>query len=101
MEAVLLRIESLRFSSKKRRGVSPHRVEELRRELEEGKDLLPISVCAMGDGTYVVRDGRHRIQAHLEAGIDCIFAFVKNSIDSIKRIFSKMYLAMCEVFLLK
>jgi hypothetical protein len=77
-EAVLLPIEALRYTTKKRRGISPGRVEELRRAIESGEDVLPIRVNALGDGTYVVRDGRHRIQAHLEAGIGLIYAFVDN-----------------------
>ncbi|MDO8600776.1 MAG: ParB N-terminal domain-containing protein [bacterium] len=79
-QAVLLSIGSLRFSEKKRRGVSEKRVEELRRLVEAGRDLPPIRVHALGDGTYVVRDGRHRIKAHLAAGIDCIFSIVENVI---------------------
>jgi ParB-like chromosome segregation protein Spo0J len=77
-EVVLLPIEVLRYTAKRRRGISPRRVEELRQAIELGDDVLPIRVNALGDGTYVVRDGRHRIQAHIEAGIGFIYALVDN-----------------------
>jgi len=82
---VLLPISTLRFPAKTRGGVSPKRVEELRRALESGEEMFPIKVHALGDGTYVVRDGRHRIQAHLEAGISVIDAVIDNIIQIIKR----------------
>lgn len=84
MRKLLLPIELLRFSQKKRRGVSPKRVEELRMQIEMGEDIMSISVRALHDGTYVVSDGRHRIQAHLEAGISVIFARVKNIITQLR-----------------
>lgn len=77
-EAVLLPIEALRYTTKKRRGICSRRVEEIRQALEFGEDIPPIRVNALGDGTYVVKDGRHRIQAHLEAGIGFIYALVDN-----------------------
>ncbi len=82
-ETVLLSIESLRFSRKKRRGVSPRRVQELQMEIEADIDYTPIRVNALGDGTYVVKDGRHRIQAHIEAGIDLIYAIIENTTSRI------------------
>ena len=85
MQIALLSTDLLRFSSRKRRGVSPHRIEEFRKLIEEGVELPPIHVCALGDGSYVVRDGRHRIQAHLEAGIGFIYARIENSIDRFKK----------------
>jgi ParB-like chromosome segregation protein Spo0J len=73
-----LPLSVLRFTEKKRRGVSPRRVEELRRALEDGEDMHPIRVHALGDGTFVVEDGRHRIRAHLAAGITMILAIIQN-----------------------
>ena len=78
MKEILLPIGLLRFSRKKRRGVSQRRVEELRAKIEMGEDVMPILARALPDGTYVVSDGRHRIQAHLEAGITVILARVKD-----------------------
>ena len=79
-----LTIECLRFSRKKRRGVSPKRVEELRQKLEAGEDIFPILVSELHDGTYVVSDGRHRIEAHLKAGVSLICARIKNIIEQLK-----------------
>ncbi|KKT29662.1 hypothetical protein A3I36_00365 [Candidatus Giovannonibacteria bacterium RIFCSPLOWO2_02_FULL_45_28] len=84
MREVLLPIELLRFSAKKRRGVSQKRVEELRMQIEMEEDIMPILVRALHDGTYVVSDGRHRIQAHLEAGISVILARVKDIIEKLR-----------------
>src|SRR3989344_4896076 len=84
MREVLLPIELLRFSAKKRRGFSQKRVEELRMQIEMEEDIMPILVRALHDGTYVVSDGRHRIQAHLEAGITVILARVKDIITRLK-----------------
>ncbi len=93
-------IDSLRFSSKKRRGVSPKRVDQLRQALEYGESMMPIRVNALGDGTYVVKDGRHRIQAHLEAGIDHIYAFVDNLSRRIRSFFSLYQRRLRSAFLL-
>ena len=99
-EEVLLDIGLLRFSSRKRRGVSPKRIEELRIELERGLDVMPIRVNLLGDGTYAVKDGRHRIQAHIEAGISHIYAIVENSKSRLGRWLNSIYSALAE-FLLK
>jgi len=86
MDAVHLAIDSLRFTNKKRRGICPKRVEELRIQLEIGGEIYPIRVNALGDGAYTVKDGRHRIQAHLAAGLSEILAYVENTADRIKSI---------------
>lgn len=75
---MLLALEHLRTTKKKRRGVCHHRIESLRVALETGGDIPPIRVNAMGDGTFVVKDGRHRIGAHLAAGMTQIWAIVEN-----------------------
>ena len=77
-QELCLSINDLRHTRKKRRGVSPKRVEELRRLIETGEEVRPIKVHALGDGTYIVKDGRHRIQAHIAAGIMLIWAVVEN-----------------------
>lgn len=86
-ETVFLPLDWLRFSVKKRRGVSPRRVEELRRQIESGHDVLPIRVRRIADGVYTVADGRHRIAAHLALGISFIEAYVTNLVDRIQRFF--------------
>ena len=77
-QTLCLHIETLHFTKKKRRGISPKRVEELRRLIETGEEVRPIKVHALGDGTYILKDGRHRIQAHIAAGIMLIWAVVEN-----------------------
>lgn len=75
---MLLSLEHLRTTKKKRRGICPRRIEELRIALEMGEDIPPIRVNAMGDGTFVVKDGRHRIGAHHAAGMTQIWVIVEN-----------------------
>lgn len=91
-------IGAIRFAKKKRRGVSPVRVEELRREIEGGLDMTPIRVNALGDGTYVVRDGRHRIEAHIAAGISHILALVENLWERMRKAFRRTPHRLCGVF---
>lgn len=83
---LFLPIGSLRFSREKRKGISPRRVEELREAIEREEDVMPIRVNALGDGTYVVKDGRHRIVASLEAGIHLIEALIENIDDLTKKL---------------
>lgn len=94
-EVLFLPISSLHITEKKRKGVSSKRVEEIRRKIECGEEILPIKVFELGDGTYVVRDGRHRIKAHLEAGVHYIAAMVENSLrkitEEIKRRFRQFF----------
>lgn len=86
-QTLYLPIEALHFTKKKRRGVSPKRVGELRQLIEMGSDLPPVRVHALGDGTYVVKDGRHRIQAHIAAGIMLIWAVVENIMRRVRNFF--------------
>lgn len=75
---MLLLIDSLRCAKKKGRGVCHHRVEALRFALESGEDITPIRANRMEDGTYAVKDGRHRVAAHQAAGMTQIWAVVEN-----------------------
>lgn len=75
---VLLSLDVLRSTTKKCRGVCHHRVETLRFLLESGEYLPPIRVNKLEDGTYTVKDGRHRIAAHRAAGMFQIWAVVEN-----------------------
>ncbi len=101
MQEVWLPINALRFTAKKRRGVSPKRVEELRREIEDGNAVHPIRVHALGDGTYIVKDGRHRIQAHLAAGIASIAALVENLRERMRRWFTQVLTARKRCFFIQ
>lgn len=83
---MLLRMESLRLTKKKRRGICPHRIEVLRMALERGEDIPPIRVNYMGDGTFMVKDGRHRIGAHQTAGMTQIWAIVENIMRRLRRL---------------
>ena len=71
--------------------VSWSRVFEFVRSIERDDDIVPIRLCAIGDGTYILRDGRHRLQAHLELGISHISATIDNLITIIKSIFSYIF----------
>ena len=75
---MLLAIATLRCTKKKRRGICPHRTEFLRMALEKGEEIPPIRVNSMGDGTFTVKDGRHRIAAHKACGMSQIWAIVEN-----------------------
>ena len=82
---MLLALEHIRSTVKKRRGVCHHRIEALRMALEMGEDIPPIRVNAMGDGTYTVKDGRHRLGAHKAACMSQIWAIVENIIRLLLR----------------
>ncbi|MEK9186625.1 MAG: ParB/RepB/Spo0J family partition protein [Patescibacteria group bacterium] len=84
-KAVWVPISVIRFS-KNAGGVCPKRVEELMMEIEDEKDMEPIRLNALGDGTYVIRDGRHRVRAHIEAGLLEILAFIENTVSKLKSI---------------
>lgn len=91
-QLMFIPIASIHYTTKKRRGVSPHRVEELRRELESGYDMPPIKVHAHGDGTYTLEDGRHRVQAHLAAGLSNILASVTNLLGRMCRLLLRLFI---------
>ncbi len=91
MNAVWLAIAALRFSKKPGNGVCRHRVEELRVEIENGVEIYPIRVNALGDGTYTIKDGRHRVQAHILAGFTEIIAVIENTSDRIKRLLRSIF----------
>ena len=78
MEAVFVSVDLIRISPKRQKGISARRVEELRRRIENDGNVFPVRLCALGDGTYIVEDGRHRIQAYKNAGYTFILAVVEN-----------------------
>ena len=89
---MLLSLEHIRTKEKKkgRGGVCPHRVEEFAVALERGDDIPPIRVNALGDGTYVVKEGRHRTLAHRLIGYTQIWAVVENIMRLLLRIVRKL-----------
>lgn len=90
-QAVFIALAALRFSRRPGNGVCPHQVEELRIQIENGAEIEPIRVNALGDGTYTIKDGRHRVQAHIAAGFSEILAFVENISDRIKKLLQSIF----------
>ena len=67
--------ELIRRDPKKKLDVK--KVEKLRQAIETGREIRPIVVSRMEDGTYrIVGDGRHRYEGHLAAGCQVIAARV-------------------------
>ena len=60
-------LADVRMSDRRRRGLSVPKVELYRQWLEEGREAPPVELALDGEG-FVVRDGRHRVAAALEAG---------------------------------
>lgn len=59
--------------------IDEKKVELLRQAIEMGRNIRPICVASLGDGTYrIVGDGRHRCEAHIRAGCKLIGATVVN-----------------------
>jgi ParB-like chromosome segregation protein Spo0J len=52
-------------------------VERIRRAIEAGADIEPVVLHELHDGQYIIRDGRHRLQAFELAGIGLVPALVK------------------------
>lgn len=90
--ATWIAVEAIRFVRKFGGGVCRHRVEELRVQLENGADMEPIRVNALGDGTFTVKDGRHRAQAYIAAGYSQILAYIENLPDIARRIIRSLCL---------
>ena len=86
---MLLFLEHIRTKEKKkgRGGICPHRVREFAYAIERGDDIPPIRVNALGDGTFVVKEGRHRTLAHRMVGMTQIWAIVENIIRRLLRKF--------------
>ncbi len=82
---MLLAIDLIRSTKKKRRGVCSHRVDELCFAIESGEDIHPIRVNLMEDGTFAVKDGRHRLAAHKAIGMTQIWAIVENIMRTLLR----------------
>ncbi len=91
MNAVYIALEALRFSKKAGNGVCPHRVDELRIEIENGAEIHPIRVNALSDGMYTIKDGRHRVKAHILAGFSEILAVIENTASRIKRLLRNIF----------
>jgi hypothetical protein len=77
-EPQYLPVADVHMSAKNQRKVSQARVRQYAADMEWGSDFPPIRVLAVGDH-YVVRDGRHRLMAHIANNYPLIIAIVVNS----------------------
>ncbi|MFZ1301120.1 MAG: ParB N-terminal domain-containing protein [Candidatus Microsaccharimonas sp.] len=64
-------IEAVRVNHKKLRKLSKAKIDHYARAYERGDQFPPIVVERCG-AFYVIRDGRHRFQAQLLAGVTMI-----------------------------
>lgn len=69
-------LDEIRIGERTVARLSASTVERYRQWLEEGRDAPPVRLAPHGDG-FVVRDGRHRVAAALEAGHRFIEAEVR------------------------
>jgi ParB-like chromosome segregation protein Spo0J len=73
----LIQISLIRRDEEAR--IDEKKVEMLRQAIEMGREIRPIFVARLDDGTYrIVGDGRHRCEAHIRAGCTQIEAVVVN-----------------------
>jgi hypothetical protein len=70
-ETFYLSVEMIRVNHKKLRKLSARKIECYTHDYEGGDEFPPIRVDNCG-GFYVIRDGRHRYQAQLNAGFAMI-----------------------------
>ena len=71
---VLIPIGRIHLSEKNRKKLLRDfkQIECMRKDLEEGRDVLPIDVLKRSDGDFDVDDGRHRFLAYELAGFRCV-----------------------------
>ena len=60
-------LADVRMSERRRQGLSARKVELYRQWLENGRHAPPVRLARDGQG-FVVRDGRHRVAAAIDAG---------------------------------
>lgn len=75
---VVLSVADIRLDggTQQRYCLSPGALDEYTDHLKAGGDLPPVQVLHDGEAYWMV-DGFHRIEAHVRAGLDAIFAFVE------------------------
>ena len=76
MNTIWAPLAEIRISKRAARTLSRSTVERYRHWLEQGREAPPVRLARLGDG-FVVRDGRHRVAAALEAGHTVIEAEVR------------------------
>ena len=89
MRRIVVALEDIRISKKRTRGISDRRVDEIIDEIESGREMHPIRLSQLHDGTYTVEDGRHRVTAHRILGFGFIEALVENSTERLKRLWGR------------
>lgn len=70
-------LDEVVIAKKRRRGVCLKTVERYRKLMEMGVEMPPVTVTQTIQGTYAVRDGRHRVMAARAAGEILIEAVVR------------------------
>ncbi len=76
MNTIWAPLAEIHISKRAARTLSAATVERYRHWLEQGREAPPVRLARLGDG-FVVRDGRHRVAAALEAGHTVIEAEVR------------------------
>ena len=76
MSLELIPLEKVSFPDKQKKKLTRDKgqIEKMRKEIESGKELLPITVYLHQDGKYKITDGRHRFVAHCLAETGSILA---------------------------
>ena len=76
MSTIWAPLADIRISERAARTLSAATVERYRQWLEQGREAPPVRLARHGNG-FVVRDGRHRVAAAIEAGHTVIEAEVR------------------------
>ena len=76
MNTIWAPLAEIRISERAARTLSRATVERYRQWLEQGREAPPVRLARLDEG-FVVRDGRHRVAAALEAGHTVIEAEVR------------------------
>lgn len=82
-ELWIIPLEKVLLSKKNRKALKRDRgqIDRMRQEIEAGREMLPIRVNALCDGTFQLVDGRHRFLAAELAGEVVIEAYVTKVVD--------------------
>jgi len=77
-EAVFIAVEDIHLPDEtlQRLRRDDKQIQGMRRELEAGRELVPVVVHHRFGGGYNVRDGRHRVLAARIAGVSHIAAWI-------------------------
>jgi ParB-like chromosome segregation protein Spo0J len=81
-DCTYVQIARIHVSAKDRRRINAAKVDRYARLYEAGRDFPPIVVLANSD-FYVVRDGRHRLAAQIEAGFTAVPVRIINPVTSV------------------